>query len=212
MSVVLQQSVRDLNSAYRNFFDSLSGKRRGPRMGLPRFKSRHEHRQTARFNRNAFSLTTQGRLYLAKVGEVEVRWSRALPAAPSSVTVIKDAAGRYFCSFVVEVADGEEVLPEVDIETGIDLGLTHYATLSTGEKVTNPKWLRRLARLQRSLSGKEKGSKNRDKARMQLARQHAKVADARREFLHKTTTSIIRENQGVHVETLSVSASSALPA
>ncbi|WP_424530722.1 RNA-guided endonuclease InsQ/TnpB family protein [Sphaerisporangium viridialbum] len=70
-SVVLQQSVRDLNSAYRNFFDSLSGKRRGPRMGLPRFKSRHEHRQTARFNRNAFSLTTQGRLYLAKVGEVE---------------------------------------------------------------------------------------------------------------------------------------------
>lgn len=181
-------------------------------MGLPRFKSRHEHRQTARFNRNAFSLTTQGRLYLAKVGEVEVRWSRALPAAPSSVTVIKDAAGRYFCSFVVEVADGEEVLPEVDIETGIDLGLTHYATLSTGEKVTNPKWLRRLARLQRSLSGKEKGSKNRDKARMQLARQHAKVADARREFLHKTTTSIIRENQGVHVETLSVSASSALPA
>ncbi|WP_405147453.1 transposase [Sphaerisporangium sp. NBC_01403] len=207
-SVVLQQSVRDVNTAYKNFFDSVSGRRKGPKMGLPVFKSRHDHRQAARFNTNAFSLTGRGRLYLAKIGQVEVRWSRGLPAAPSSVTVVKDAAGRYFASFVVEVDDAAQVVPEVDAETGIDLGLTHYAVLSNGEKIANPKWLRRrekkLARLQRGLSRKEKGSNNRDRARARVARQHAKVADARRDFLHQTSTSIIRENQVVHVETLAV--------
>ncbi|MET7337382.1 transposase, partial [Nonomuraea sp. NPDC005650] len=155
-AVVLQQSVRDLNTAYKNFFDSVSGRRKGPKMGLPTFKSRRDHRQSARFNANAFTLTGQGRLYLAKIGDVEVRWSRQLPAAPSSVTVIRDAAGRYFASFVIEVPEGEQHLPEVGSEVGIDLGLTHYAILSTGEKIANPKWLRRrekkLARLQRELS------------------------------------------------------------
>ncbi|WP_405141817.1 transposase [Sphaerisporangium sp. NBC_01403] len=207
-SVVLQQSVRDLNTAYKNFFDSVSGRRKGPKMGLPVFKSRHDHRQAARFNTNAFSLTAEGRLCLAKVGQVEVRWSRALPAAPSSVTVVRDAAGRYFASFVVEVDDAAQVLPEVDAETGIDLGLTHYAILSGGEKIANPRWLRRrekkLARLQRGLSRKKKGSANRDKARVRVARQHVKVADARRDFLHQTSTSIIRESQAVHVEDLAV--------
>ncbi|WP_344840467.1 transposase [Nonomuraea dietziae] len=92
--------------------------------------------------------------------------------------------------------------------TGVDLGLTHYAILSGGDKIANPRWLRRrekkLAKLQRALSGKEKGSKNRDKARAKVARQHVKVADARHDFLHQVSTSIIRENQAVHVETLSV--------
>ncbi|MEV0232567.1 RNA-guided endonuclease TnpB family protein [Nonomuraea sp. NPDC050786] len=177
-------------------------------MGLPVLKSRHDRRQSARFNANAFTLTGEGRLYLAKIGQVEVRWSRGLPVAPSSVTVIKDAAGRYFASFVIDVLDADQLLPEVGTEVGIDLGLIHYAVLSTGEKIANPKWLRRrekkLARLQRELSRKQKGSKNRDKARLKVARQHAKVADARRDFLHQTSTSIIRENQTVCIETLSV--------
>ncbi|MEQ4716548.1 RNA-guided endonuclease TnpB family protein [Nonomuraea sp. B19D2] len=207
-SVVLQQSVRDLNTAYKNFFDSVAGRRKGPKMGLPVLKSRHDHRQAARFNANAFALTGDGRLYLAKIGQVEVRWSRQLPAAPSSVTVIKDAAGRYFASFVIDVPDTVNRLPELDTEVGIDLGLTHYAILSTGEKIANPKWLRRrekkLARLQRGLSRKQKGSKNRERARLRVARQHAKVADARRDFLHQTSTSIIRENQTVCIETLQV--------
>ncbi|MER6945087.1 RNA-guided endonuclease TnpB family protein [Nonomuraea sp. NPDC000554] len=207
-SVVLQQSVRDLNTAYKNFFDSVSGRRKGPKMGLPVFKSRHDHRQSARFASNAFRLTGDGRLYLAKIGEVEVRWSRELPVAPSSVTVIHDAAGRYFASFVIGIPDDNQVLPKCDTEVGIDLGLTHYAILSTGEKIANPKWLRRrekkLTRLQRSLSRKQKGSANRDKARTKVARQHAKLADARRDFLHQTTTSIIRENQAVHIEDLAV--------
>ncbi|GAA2362110.1 RNA-guided endonuclease TnpB family protein [Nonomuraea africana] len=207
-SVALQQAVRDLNAAYQNFFDSVSGRRKGPKMGLPRFKSRHDHRQAVRFTTNAFRLHADGSLYLAKIGNVEVRWSRALPVAPSSVTVILDAAGRYFASFVVEVEESSQSLPEIDAETGIDLGLTHYATLSDGTKIVNPRWLRRrerkLARLQRSLARKRKGSKNRDRARVKVARQHARVADARRDFLHQTSSSIIRDNQTVHVETLSV--------
>ncbi|GAA2663306.1 RNA-guided endonuclease InsQ/TnpB family protein [Nonomuraea recticatena] len=207
-SVALQQAVRDLNAAYQHFFDSLSGRRKGPKMGLPRFKSRHDHRQAVRFTTNAFRLHADGSLYLAKIGNVEVRWSRALPVAPSSVTVTLDAAGRYFASFVVEVEEGSQSLPEIDAESGIDLGLTHYATLSDGTKIVNPRWLRRrerkLARLQRSLARKRKGSKNRDRARVKVARQHARVADARRDFLHQTSSSIIRDNQTVHVETLSV--------
>ncbi|MEO3857604.1 RNA-guided endonuclease TnpB family protein [Acrocarpospora sp. B8E8] len=207
-SVPLQQSLRDLDVAYQNFFDSVSRKRRGPRMGLPVFKSRRDRRQSARFTRSAFRLPGDGTLYLAKIGKVEVRWSRELPAAPSSVTVIQDAAGRCFASFVIEVEDAGQVLAEAEAEVGIDLGLTHYAVLSDGTKIANPRWLRRrarrLARLQRALSRKEKGSKNREKARIALARQHAKVNDARRDFLHQTSTAIIRENQTVVIEDLAV--------
>jgi putative transposase len=206
--VPLQQSLRDLEVAYQNFFDSVRGKRKGRRMGLPVFKSRRDRRQSARFTRTAFRLPGDGTLYLAKIGKVEVRWSRELPVAPSSVTVVQDAAGRYFASFVIEVEDAGRVLPEAEAEIGIDLGLTHYAVLSDGTKIANPRWLRRrarrLARLQRALSRKEKGSKNREKARIAVARQHAKVSDARRDFLHQTSTSIIRENQTVVIEDLAV--------
>ncbi|MEU8042499.1 transposase [Streptosporangium sp. NPDC049078] len=99
-AVVLQQALADLNTAYRNFFASITGKRQGPKVGLPRFRSRKDNRQAIRFTRNArFAVTAGGRLRLPKIGEVVVRWSRSLPSEPSSVTVIKDAAGRYFASF-----------------------------------------------------------------------------------------------------------------
>jgi putative transposase len=213
--VPLQQSLRDLDVAYTNFFDSVSGKRKGPRVGLPVFKSRRDRRQSARFTSTAFRLRpgiAGDALYLAKIGEIEVRWSRELPTAPSSVTVVKDAAGRYFASFVVDVPDDGQTLPRSDTETGavtgIDLGLTHYAVTSDGEKIANPKWLRRrerkLRKLQRALARKRKGSANRAKARIKLARQHAKVSDARRDFLHQLSTTIVRENQAVMVEGLSV--------
>ncbi|MEO3859015.1 RNA-guided endonuclease TnpB family protein [Acrocarpospora sp. B8E8] len=206
--VPLQQVLRDLDQAYQNFFDSVSGRRKGRRMGLPVFKSRRDRRQAARFTRTAFRLPGDGTLYLAKIGKIEVRWSRELPAVPSSVTVVQDAAGRCFASFVIEVEDAGQVLPEAEAEIGIDLGLTHYAVLSDGTKIANPRWLRRrakrLARLQRALSRKRKGSKNREKARIAVARQHAKVSDARRDFLHQTSTSIIRENQTVAIEDLAV--------
>jgi transposase len=184
-SVVLQQALADLNTAYRNFFDSVNGKRKGPRVAPPRFRSRKDSRQAVRFTANArFKVLDNGRLRLPKVGDVAVRWSRPLPSAPSSVTVIKDAAGRLFASFVVEVTP--QPLPETGRECGIDLGLGHFAVLDDGTKVSAPRFLRcaekKLKRAQQAMSRKQKGSRNREKARIKVARAHAKVADARRDF------------------------------
>jgi len=141
-AVVLQQALADLNAAYRNFFASLKGQRKGPKMGPPRFRSRKDHRQAARFTANArFKVLPSGRLRLPKIGDVSVRWSRTLPSDPSSVTVIKDAAGRYFASFVVQA--GPRPLPQIERVVGIDLGLTHFAVLSDGRKIDSPRLLRR---------------------------------------------------------------------
>ena len=205
---VMQQALRDLDTAYRNFFTSLSGKRKGPRIGEPRFRSRKDNRQTARYTRSdAFKVTVGGKLRLPKVGEVRVRWSRALPSAPSSVTVIKDASGRYFASFVVET-DPSEVLPDTTPEVGVDLGLTHFAVLSDGSKTSNPRFFRRaekrLRKAQQNLARKAKGSNNRKKAVVKVAQAHARVADTRRDFHHKLSTTLIRDNQAVYVEDLSV--------
>jgi putative transposase len=206
-SVVLQQALADLNAAYRNFFDSLTGKRKGPKIEPPRFRSRKDRRQSVRFTANArFKVLGNGRLRLPKVGDVPVRWSRDLPGVPSSVTVIRDSAGRYFASFAVAV--GSSPLPAADRECGIDLGLGHFAVLDDGTKVSAPRFLRRaekkLKRVHRDLSRKQKGSKNRNKARVKVARAHAHVADARRDFHHKLSTKVIRENQAVTVEDLAV--------
>lgn len=207
-SVVLQQALADLNCAYRNFFASVAGKRKGRKIDPPRFRSRKDRRQTIRFTANSgFRVLANGRLRLPKVGNVEVRWSRRLPSVPSSVTVIRDPAGRYFASFVVETA--ARPLPETGRECGIDLGLGHFAVLDDGTKVSAPRFLRRaekkLKRAQRDLCRKQKGSANREKARVKVARAHAHVADARRDFHHKLSTQVIRENQAVYVEDLAVS-------
>lgn len=205
-SVVLVQAIADLHTAYRNFFNSITGRRKGPKIAPPRFRSRKDNRQTIRFTRNGFGLRGNGKLYLAKIGEVAVRWSRDLPSEPSSVTVIKDAAGRYFASFVVQVDD--QPLPETDAEVGIDLGLSTFAVLSNGRTITNPKFFRRterrLKKAQQALSRKDKGSNNRTKARIRVARAHAQVRQARSDWAHKATTTLIRENQAVYVEDLCV--------
>src|SRR6266568_1526488 len=206
-AVMLQQALADLNAAYRNFFASLKGERKGPKVGPPRFRSRKDRRQAIRFTANArFKILPGGKLRLPKVGEVPVRWSRPLPGEPSSVTVIKDSAGRYFASFVVETEPG--ALPEAGPVIGIDLGLVHFAVLSDGRKIASPRFLRRmekkLRRAQRSLSRKQGGSKNQDKARVKVARAHARVADARRDFHHQLSTALIRDNQAVAVEDLAV--------
>jgi len=201
-SVVLVRALNDLNSAYRNYFASATGRRKGPKVGEPRFRSREEARQTIRFTRNGFSLRDGG-LYLAKIGEVNVHWSRHLPSEPSSVTVIKDAAGRYFASFLVRTNPADDLLrfPETDTEVGIDLGLASFAVLSDGTTVDNPRILRRaekrLKKLQQALSRKQQGSNNRAKARLKVARAHAKIADARRDFHHKLSTTIVREKSGL---------------
>lgn len=207
-AVVLQQSLRDLETACSNFFASKNGTRKGPKMGPPKFKKKTS-RQAIRFTANArFSITETGRLRLPKIGDVDVRWSRELPSAPSSVTVIKDAAGRYFASFVVE-AEGRP-LPGLDLddtETGIDLGLSTYAVLR-GRKITSPRFFRRqakkLKRAQRKLSRAQKGSNNRRKAKLAVAKIHARVADQRRDFIEQETTRITRESQAVYMEDLNV--------
>ncbi|ULR52076.1 RNA-guided endonuclease InsQ/TnpB family protein [Streptomyces deccanensis] len=210
-AVVLQQSLRDAEAAYKNFFASRKGTRKGPRLGAPRFKSRRDARQSIRFTANArWGITDSGRLNLPKIGAVKVKWSRTLPATPTSVTVIKDSAGRFFASFVIDTDPAEDAarMPATDQSIGIDLGLTHFAVLSTGEKIDSPRFLRRaekkLKRAQRELSRKQKGSKNRQKARLKVARAHAKVTDARKEFHHQLSTRLISENQGIAVESLSV--------
>ncbi|MFJ8712501.1 RNA-guided endonuclease InsQ/TnpB family protein [Streptomyces violaceus] len=206
-AVVLQQSLRDLDTAYKSFLDSLRGKRQGGKVGPPRYKSKKDTRQSIRLTTNAFSLQGDGTVYVAKVGNLKVKWSRRLPAAPTSLTVIKDSCGRYFLSFVVDTE--LDILPEVEAESGIDLGLSAFAVLSDGRKIDSPRFLRRaekkLKRLQRELSRKVRGSKNRAKARIRVARQHAKVADRRLDFHHKVSTQIIRDNQAVYVEDLAVS-------
>jgi putative transposase len=180
-AVVLQQALADLNMAYRNFFNSVTGKRKGPKVAPPRFRSRKDRRQAIRFTATArFRVLENGKLRLPKIGDIEVRWSRGLPSVPSSLTVIHDAAGRYFASFVVE--SGRNSLPETGRDCGIDLGLGHFVVLDNGTKVTAPRFLRRaekkLRKAQKALSRKQKVSAGREKARVKVARAHAHVADA----------------------------------
>ena len=207
-AVVLQQSLRDLETAYSNYFASKNGTRKGPKMGPPRLKKKTA-RQAVRFTANArWSITEGGKLRLPKIGDISVRWSRDLPSAPSSVTVIKDPAGRYFASFVVEAED--KPLPELDLEetgTGIDLGLSSYAVLR-GRKIASPKFFRRqekkLKRAQRKLSRCRQGSTNRRKAKLAVAKIHARIADRRRDFIEQETTTVVRESQAAYVEDLNV--------
>jgi putative transposase len=208
-AVVLQQALVDLNTAYRNFFGSIAGTRRGAKVASPRFRSRKDTRQAIRFTRNAkFRVTPGGKLWLPKLGDVPVRWSRPLPSEPSSVTVIKDSSGRYFASFVVRCEPDE--LLDTEPMIGIDLGLTHFAVLSDGRKIASPRFLRRaekkLKHAQRIMSRKQEGSKNRSKARVRVARLHARVADARHDFHHQLSTTLIRDNQAIAVEDLAVKA------
>jgi Helix-turn-helix domain/Probable transposase len=183
-SVALVQSVNDSRRAWRNFFDSGSGKRKGRRVGRPRFKSRKDHRQSFRLTRNGFSLKANGRLFVAKVGEVRVRWSRELPSTPSSVTIIREPDGHFYASFVADVATSP--LLEVVREAGVDVGIARLATVATTDggrsDIENPKYLgrklRKLTRLEREKSRRQKGSANRDKARRKVAVAHNEVARA----------------------------------
>ena len=212
-SVPLVQACQDARRAYRNWFDSLSGQRKGRTVGRPRFRSRKDHRQSIRLTRNGFALHGD-RLYVAKVGDLKVRWSRPLPSVPSSVTVIREADGRYYASFVVEVA--ATPLPPSERDVGVDLGLSVLAATSDGELIASPRHLRhrerKLARAQRALCRTQKGSANRAKARVQVAVQHRKVREARADHLHKTALRLVRDNQAVYVEELNTAGMSRRPA
>ena len=202
-SVVLQSSVIDLQTAFKNFFESRSGKRKGPKMGFPRFKSKHG-KQAARFPSNGFKLDGN-KLYLAKVGTVKVKWSRPLPAAPSSVTVTKSKAGQYHVSFVVEVLP-IDVQP-VRESIGIDLGIKVFGFPSVGKPILSPGYqrlYRKIARTSRRLARQQKGSNRWQVTKRKLAKLHLKVANLRKDFLHKQSTKLIRENKTVSLENLNV--------
>jgi len=204
-SVAQVQACQDARRAYRNWFDSLSGRRKGRKVGRPAFR-RKRHRQSIRLTRNGFALRGE-RLYVAKVGNIKVAWSRALPSVPSSVTVIMEPDGRYYASFVVE---REAIpLPACSREVGVDVGLASLVVTSDGEIIGNPRFLRakerKLARAHRALSRKQKGSANRAKARLRLAVLHRKVRETRLDHAHKTALWLVRDNQAVYAEDLCVS-------
>ena len=204
-SVALVQACQDARRAYKNWFDSLTGHRKGPRIRHPKPR-RKRGRQSIRFTRNGFALHGE-RLYVAKVGDIKVEWSRGLPSVPSSVTVIREPDGRYYASFVVEREPAP--LAACDRETGIDLGLNSLIVTSGGEVIPNPRFARkaqrRLRRAQRVLSRRRKGSANRGKARHRVAVMHRKVRETRLDHAHKTALKLVRDNQAVYAENLCVS-------
>lgn len=196
----LQAALRHLQYAYTRFWNKQSG--------YPKFKKKGRSKDSATYFRNCFTYRN-GQIKLAKQSEpLDIRWSRPLPdgADPSQVTVSHDSAGRYHISILVD--DTVTPRPPTDTTVGIDAGITTLYTLSTGEKITNPRHEKKdrekLARAQRQLSKKKKGSKNREKARQKVARIHARIADRRRDYLHKLSTRLVRENQVIAIEDLSM--------
>jgi putative transposase len=201
-SVPLQQALRHLQTAFTHFF--------AKRAKYPRFKSRKKSRKSAEYTTSAFRFRG-GRLTLVKMAEpLDIVWSRPLPqgASPSTVTVSQDTAGRWYVSLLCE-DPAVQPLPATDTAVGIDAGLDHLLTLSTGEKIANPRHERRerarLARAQRQLARKARGDgANRAKARRKVAKVYARIADRRRDHLHKVTTRLVRENQTIVIEDLAV--------
>lgn len=203
-NIPLQQSIADLGVAWSNFFASLKGNRKGKKVNSPKFKKR-TNRQSARFRKGGFRIKA-AKVFLAKIGCIKTKWSRPLPAEPSSVTVIKDTAGRYFLSFVVEVQP--ETRPAANPAVGIDLGLKVFAALSTGERVNHPSYSkldRKIRRAQRQLSRRQRTSKRRERMRLRVAKLKAKLRDTRKDFLHKLSTKVVNENQVIALEDLNVS-------
>ena len=201
-SVPLQQCLRHLQAAFTGFF--------AKRARYPRFKSKKKSRRSAEYTSSGFRFRG-GALTLAKMAEpLDIVWSRPLPqgAKPATVTVSQDAAGRWFVSLLCEDPTVRS-LPATDGAVGVDAGLDHLLTLSTGEKIANPRHERRdrarLVKAARALSRKATGDgANRAKARRRLARVHARIADRRRDCLHKITTRLVRENQTIVIEDLNV--------
>lgn len=197
-SVCLQQSLRDLQTAFSNYF--------AKRAGHPQFK-RKEARQSANYTERGFSFDAERRiLKLAKIGAIKVKWSRKAIPHPSSVRLIRTASGKYFVSLVVETQPLP--LPKTGESVGIDFGISRLATLSNGERVSNPKhgakWQRRLAFYQKRLARAKKGSKRREKVKRHVARIHEKIANSRRDTLHKLSTDLVTRFDVICVEDLNL--------
>jgi putative transposase len=198
-SVPLQQGLRNLQKAFGNFWAG--------RAKYPNFKKKHQG-GSAEFTKAGFRWK-DGQVFLAKCTEaLPIRWSREVPqdCTPSTITVKLDASGRWFASLLVDTNIAQ--LPKSDKSIGLDMGITSLIATSNGDKIANPKHFKqlrkKLRRIQKALSRKQKGSNNRYKARLQVARVHAQITDARKDFLHKLTTQLVRENQTIVVEDLAI--------
>ena len=198
-SVPLQQGLRNLQKAFTNFWAG--------RAKYPNFKKKHSG-GSAEFTKAAFRWR-DGQVFLAKCTEaLPIRWSRDLPEGcePSTITIKLEASGRWFASLLVDTNIAQ--LPKSDKQIGLDVGITSLIATSNGDKIANPKHFKqlrkKLKRVQKALSRKQKGSNNRHKARLQVARVHAQITDARKDFLHKLTTQLVRENQTIVVEDLAI--------
>lgn len=196
-SQVLQQSLKDLDRAYQNFFAG--------RSGYPRFKSRRA-KQAIRSPQRVKVNSEANRVYLPKVGWVKTVFHRPLEGKVKNVTATRTKSGRYYASFQVEV-EIEEPISQGEM-AGIDLGLKHFAVLSDGTKIANPRNLIqaevRLKRLQRKLSRKEKGSRGWEKQRQKVARQHEKVSNRRLDFQHKLSRKMVAEYGFLALEDLHI--------
>lgn len=195
--VPLQQGLRHLQTAFANFF--------GGQAKYPNFKKKHNG-GSAEFTKSAFKFRNK-QVFLAKSSQpLAIRWSRQLPEGckPSTITVKLSPSGRWTVALLVDVEI--KPLPESPNSIGIDLGITSLIATSTGEKVANPSCFKakraKLRRVQKALSRKKKGSNNRGKARLKVAKIHQGISDARNDFLHKLTTRLVRENQTIAVEDL----------
>jgi putative transposase len=198
--VPIQQGLRHLQTAFTNFFAG--------RAKYPNFKKKRNG-GSAEFTKSAFRWR-DGQVFLAKCTDaLPIRWSRQIPAGctPSTITVKLTAAGKWSVSLLVD-DHTVKPLPKTDKQIGLDMGVTSLIATSNGDKIANPKHFKRLRkklkRVQKALSRKQKGSNNRHKARIEVARVHVQITDARADFLHKLTTQLVRENQTIVVEDLAV--------
>jgi putative transposase len=198
--VPLQQGLRHLQTAFTNFF--------GGRAKYPNFKKKHNG-GSAEFTKSAFRWKN-GQVFLAKCNEpLPIRWSKQIPVGciPSTITVKLTPAGRWYVSIVVDDYTIKP-LPKIDRTIGLDVGISSLIATSDGNKIVNPKHFKKLRkklkRKQKALARKQKGSNNRGKARVQVAKVHAQIADVRKDFLHKLTTQLVRENQTIVVEDLAI--------
>ncbi|PFK00662.1 transposase [Bacillus cereus] len=200
-SLALANAQMNLNKAYANFFRDKS-------VGFPKFKSKKDrHRSYTTNNQKGTVCIEKGYIKLPKLKTlVKIKQHRQFFGLMKSVTISQTPTGKYFVSVLVE--EKEQLSPKTDEKVGVDLGLKDFAILSNGTKYENPKWLRRLEKrlafLQRSLSRKKKGSNNLNKARLQVARLHEKIANQRNDFLHKISNEITNENQVIVIEDLKV--------
>lgn len=197
-SMALQQSLKDLDRAYQNFFKK--------RAKFPQFKSKHNNHQSYRTINQGDNIRIVGNyIKLPKIGYVKVKQSMEVGHI-NNVTIEKTPTGKYFA--VLNVDFEPEYKQNNGKSIGIDVGLKEFYTDSNGNKIDNPKYLekseKKLKREQRRFSRKQKGSKNRDKQRIKVARVHEKVANQRNDFLQKESTKLVRENQTIAIEDLNV--------